>query len=108
MPPLPSNSAKPSRELALAAEMGDRLAQLLDAAKAGQFVADVDEHADDARIVGRLPQELDGFDDVALCRPNRSPPSRLLRVVSGGTSRRSSDRTRFCGSGLVVNGAEAR
>ena len=49
------------RELALAAEARDRLAQLLDAREAGVVVADLDIEADHARIVGGLPQQLDGF-----------------------------------------------
>ena len=43
-------------ELALAAEAGDRLAQLLHAGKACILIADLDIKAGDARIVGRLPQ----------------------------------------------------
>ena len=51
-------SAKPlgeaDRELALAAEVGDRLAQFLDAGEAARLVTDLDIEAGDARIVGGL------------------------------------------------------
>ena len=81
------------RELALAAKVGDRLAQLLDAGEARQFVTDLDEQADDARIVRRLPQKLHGLDDVARAAEQPAVQQVGRDPDSGGTSRRSSDST---------------
>jgi hypothetical protein len=53
------------RELAPAAEPGDGLTQLLNAAEAGIAVADLDEQADHPRIVGGLGDQLNGIEDVA-------------------------------------------
>ena len=52
-------------ELALAAEVGDRLTQLLDAREPARLVADLDVQTHNARIVGGLPEKLHGLDDVA-------------------------------------------
>ena len=68
------------RELALAAEARDRLAQLLDAREAGVVVADLDIEADDARILGGLPQELHGLRQVALVAPQAAAQQAARRV----------------------------
>jgi hypothetical protein len=57
------------RELALAAEARNRLAQLLHAAEARIVVANLDIEPGHPRIVGGLPQQLDGLDEVLAVVP---------------------------------------
>ena len=96
------------RELALAAEAGDRLAQLLHAGETGIVVADLDIEADHARIVGRLPQQLDGLGDVARVAPQAAAQQAGRTCVSDGTLRRSSDSTIGVGQRLGARAARRR
>ena len=91
------------RELALAAEARDRLAQLLDAREAGVVVADLDVKSDHARILAACHRSWTVSSRSRWSR-HRPPLSRPLDGFSVGSCAGRATAPSDAGSGRGANG----